>query len=39
VGRAYAFLLELRMDRGPLPAAEAEAALLDWWRAQQDSRT
>ena len=30
VGEAYRFLLELRMDRGPLPREEAEAALREW---------
>jgi poly(A) polymerase len=31
VGEAYKFLLELRMDRGPLPADEAAGALREWW--------
>jgi poly(A) polymerase len=31
VGEAYRFLLELRMDHGPLSEAEAKAALLGWW--------
>lgn len=31
VGEAYRFLLELRLDEGPLPAGEAEKRLLDWW--------
>jgi poly(A) polymerase len=31
VGAAYRFLLELRLDRGPLSEAEAEAALREWW--------
>jgi poly(A) polymerase len=31
VGEAYRFLLELRMDRGPLPREEAEAELREWW--------
>jgi poly(A) polymerase len=31
VGDAYRFLLELRMDRGPLPSGQAEAALREWW--------
>ncbi len=34
VGRAWAFLKELRLDRGPLPREEAEAELLAWWRGQ-----
>ena len=34
VGKAYRFLMELRLDRGPLPADEAEAALRTWWAAQ-----
>jgi poly(A) polymerase len=31
VGEAYRFLLELRLDEGPLGAAEAENRLLAWW--------
>jgi poly(A) polymerase len=34
VGEAYRFMLELRMDRGPLPREEAEAALRQWWTSQ-----
>jgi poly(A) polymerase len=34
VGEAYRFLLELRMDRGPLGPDKARAELLDWWRAR-----
>ena len=34
VGEAYRFLLELRMERGPLPPEEAEAALRRWWTSQ-----
>lgn len=34
VGRAYAYLLELRLDRGPMEEAEAEAALHEWWHDQ-----
>jgi poly(A) polymerase len=33
VGAAYKFLLELRIDRGPMSEAEAEAALREWWAA------
>jgi poly(A) polymerase len=35
VGRAYSFLLELRLDRGPLNKEEARAELLAWWNSQQ----
>ena len=35
VGRAWNYLKELRLDRGPLPRDEAEAALLAWARDQQ----
>jgi poly(A) polymerase len=28
------YLLELRLDEGPLPAEEAEARLRAWWAAQ-----
>jgi poly(A) polymerase len=31
VGEAYSFLMELRLDRGPLPREQAEAALREWW--------
>ena len=32
VGAAYSFLLELRLDRGPMSPEEAEAALREWWQ-------
>ena len=35
VGQAYQFLLELRLDRGPMSTEDAEAALRDWWATQQ----
>ena len=35
VGDAYKFLLELRMDEGPMSAEEAEVALRAWWAARQ----
>ncbi|MBP2456731.1 poly(A) polymerase [Clavibacter michiganensis] len=35
VGRAYRFLLELRLDEGPLPADEAERRLVAWWAAER----
>ena len=31
VGEAYKFLLELRMDHGPMSEEDATAALLAWW--------
>ncbi len=31
VGQAWAFLKELRLERGPLPPEEARAELLQWW--------
>lgn len=34
VGAAYQFLLELRMDRGPLPEEDARDALLSWWHSR-----
>ena len=34
VGRAYAFLLELALDRGPLDVHDAEAELRAWWVTQ-----
>ncbi len=30
VGEAYRFLLELRLDKGPMSAEQAKAALLEW---------
>ncbi|MSV75761.1 MAG: CCA tRNA nucleotidyltransferase [Actinobacteria bacterium] len=35
VGRAYQYLLELRMDRGPLGPDVAKAELLTWWSQNQ----
>ncbi|MCC8906400.1 CCA tRNA nucleotidyltransferase [Curtobacterium sp. GD1] len=34
VGEAYRFLLEVRMDEGPLGSDDAEARLRDWWAAR-----
>nr|WP_209310563.1 CCA tRNA nucleotidyltransferase [Streptomyces spiramenti] len=34
IGRAYAFLLELRLEKGPLGPEAAEAELREWWAAQ-----
>jgi poly(A) polymerase len=31
VGEAYRFLLELRLDNGPMAEEDAAAALLEWW--------
>ena len=31
VGEAYKFLMELRLDQGPLGEAQAREALLTWW--------
>ena len=36
VGQAYKYLLEVRMDRGPLGAVDAREALLAWWTDQHD---
>jgi poly(A) polymerase len=38
VGRAYQFLLERRMDEGPLGEERARQELLAWWSAQPDRR-
>ncbi|MDP4332076.1 CCA tRNA nucleotidyltransferase [Curtobacterium sp. A7_M15] len=37
VGEAYRFLLELRMDEGPLGPEDAETRLRDWWGARDAS--
>ncbi|QWF24931.1 CCA tRNA nucleotidyltransferase [Nocardioides sp. LMS-CY] len=34
VGEAYRFLLELRMDHGPMSEEDAGAALRDWWASR-----
>jgi len=34
VGEAYRFLLELRLDEGPLGQEEAERRLLHWWASR-----
>jgi poly(A) polymerase len=34
VGDAYKFLLELRLDNGPMSEDDAKAALLEWWAAR-----
>lgn len=34
VGDAYRYLLEMRLDAGPLATEEAETLLLDWWAAR-----
>ncbi|MCP2291394.1 poly(A) polymerase [Nocardia amikacinitolerans] len=34
VGKAWRYLKELRLDRGPMTRDEAEAALLEWWKTQ-----
>jgi len=35
VGKAYDFLLELRLEHGPLGEEKAKRALLTWWREQK----
>jgi poly(A) polymerase len=37
IGEALAYLLELRLDEGPLGDAEAEARLKTWWAARTAS--
>jgi poly(A) polymerase len=39
VGRAYKFLLEERMEHGPLGHDEAEARLRKWWTAQPEAQS
>ena len=34
VGAAYRFLLDARLDEGPLGADEAERRLREWWSAR-----
>ncbi|MGW7363849.1 CCA tRNA nucleotidyltransferase [Streptomyces sp. NPDC054841] len=35
IGKAYAFLLELRLENGPMGHDDAVAALKDWWATQR----
>ena len=37
VGRAYSFLLERRLDRGPASEEQALAELRAWWAQQPES--
>jgi poly(A) polymerase len=37
VGRAYNYLLERRLDNGPIEEEEAIASLLQWWRMQPEA--
>jgi poly(A) polymerase len=37
VGEAYRFLLELRIDNGPMPESEAVDALKTWWKKRTDA--
>nr|WP_079062974.1 CCA tRNA nucleotidyltransferase [Peterkaempfera griseoplana] len=37
VGRAYQYLLELRLEHGPLEHETAVARLKEWWALQQES--
>ncbi len=34
VGEAYRYLLEVRLERGPIGPEAAEAELLRWWRSR-----
>ncbi len=34
VGEAYKFMMELRLDNGPLEPEEAEKRLLEWWQSR-----
>lgn len=35
IGAAYKFLLELRLENGPMERDDAVSALKEWWAAQQ----
>jgi poly(A) polymerase len=39
VGAAYRFLLELRMDEGPLSESDAAQALRRWWSVQSGAKS
>ncbi|QJU55461.1 CCA tRNA nucleotidyltransferase [Herbiconiux sp. KACC 21604] len=36
VGQAYAYLLEVRLDEGPLSEEEATSRLLSWWQSRTE---
>ena len=38
VGRAYKFLMEIRMEEGPIGPEAAEERLRDWWSQQPESQ-
>ena len=38
VGEAYRFLLELRLDEGPIGSDRATERLLEWWAARENSQ-
>lgn len=38
VGRAYKYMLEQRMEQGPLSAEDAKASLQAWWAEQPESQ-
>lgn len=38
VGRAYRFLLELRMENGPMGAEDATGELMAWWERQPEAQ-
>jgi poly(A) polymerase len=38
VGRAWKFLLDLRLDRGPMDKDAVRAELLRWWQEQPESK-
>jgi poly(A) polymerase len=37
IGKAYDFLLELRLEHGPLGKERAKAELLTWWQGQRNA--
>jgi len=37
VGKAYQYLLDLRLDQGPLGDERATAELLKWWEANKNA--
>lgn len=39
VGRAYKYLLDLRLDEGPADYDTAKQALLEWWADQPEAQT
>jgi poly(A) polymerase len=39
VGEAYRYLLDLRIEQGPMSRADGAAALRSWWASREAEQT